>query len=429
VGSSCKKIGATKRVDGKELVCLKQGRKLIWKAPNTGRPIKPVPTPTIPITNAIVETPNSELDDSSKCRIARPKEVDEGVGHYGFPRGKNFLPSKGVFNAIVIPVDFSDARAKLSPAENSRPYVEDFKQFWEFMSKGSIRFEVETLSKWISMPRSAREYAGFWPHFPEMDNYIKDVISEADPFIDFKRFSIVYIIPVDEVKSFFEVGPVVASGNSDYFKTDEGPINNLVVGTDPSISMGGVKWKWLAHETGHLFGLSHPHSFENNDKRLASIFSLMDFGYVAPGLYGWERWLVDWIQSTNVRCKDISDIQKISHLHNVAPLGSFSGNEIIVYRVEDQKVLVIENRRANEFDLLPKDYEGVFVYEVNSAKMDAAITPIVGTKITIDQSKPQYNGSRLVGTLKPGESVKYKNLEIKVIQEQGKNFLVEVKGN
>ncbi len=429
VGTSCKKIGATKKVAGKELVCLKQGRKLIWRAPNSNPPTKPTPAPSTPVINTVVETPVSEMDDSSKCKIARPKEVDEGVGHYGFPRGRNFLPSRGIFNGIVIPVEFSDAKAKLSPVENSRPYIDDFKRFWESMSKGSIRFEIQTLNQWISMPKSAKEYAGVWPHFPEMDNYIKEVISKADPLIDFRQFSIVYIIPVDEVKNFFEVGPVVASGNSEYFQTNEGPINNLVVGTDPSISMGGVKWKWFAHETGHLFGLSHPHSFENNDKRLASIFSLMDFGYVAPGLYGWERWLVDWIKPANVRCKDISNVQKLSHIHDLAPLGSESGNEIVVYRIEDQKALVIENRRANEFDLLPKDYEGVFVYEVNSAKLEAAITPIIGTRFTIDESKPRYNGSRLVGTLKAGESVKYRNLDIKVLQERGKNYFVEIRGS
>ena len=429
VGTSCKKVGATKRVDGKEFVCLKKGRKLTWRAPNVSRPSKPLPAPTTPVTNVIAETPASDLDDPSKCKIARPREVDESVGHYGFPRGRNFLASRGLFKGIVIPVEFSDAKATQSPAENSRPYIDDFKLFWESMSKGAVRFELETLNQWISMPKSAREYAGVWPHFPEMDNYIKEVISKSDPLIDFNKFSIVYIIPVDEVKSFFEVGPVVASGNSEYFQTNEGPINNLIVGTDPSISMGGVKWKWLAHETGHLFGLSHPHSYENNDKRLASIFSLMDFGYVAPGLYGWERWLVDWIQPSNVRCKDISNVQKFSHIHNLAPLGSVSGNELVVYRIENQKALVIENRRSNEFDLLPKDYEGVFVYEVNSAKLDAAITPIIGTRFIIDQSEPQYNGSRLVGTLKLGESVKYKNLDIKIIQEIGKNFSVEVKGN
>ena len=419
VGGVCKKLGATKTIKNVSVVCKKERKKFIWVEVRK----RPTPTPT----PTYVETEASRFIDPSRCQISRPIDADDSMGHYGFPRGKDFLPSQGVFTGLIIPVEFSDAIATKTPEENMKPYVEDFVAFWKEMSKGSVNFELTTLKNWVSMPKRAQDYAGKWPHNPQMEQYVREVIAKVDDSVDFSKYKIVYIIPVDDVTNFFEVGPVVASGNSDYFKSAEGPIQNLVVGSNPSISMGGVKWKWLAHETGHLFGIFHPHSYENNDKKLASIFSLMDFGYVAPGLYGWERWLVDWIPSVNIRCFDFSNANSnVQHLHKLVPIGSTSGVELVIYRVSEQRALVLENRRATKFDKLLSEYEGVLVYEVNSAKYEGAITPVLGTRFVIDQSQPNYNGSRVVGTLRKGELVNFNGLRISILDNSGEDFIVQV---
>jgi M6 family metalloprotease-like protein len=433
VGKKCPKRGVERVVGNTTLFCSGKN-KLTWKrkktpsvnnaAPTTNS--NPVPTPSPTPIPKFLDTDIKLLDSVENCKIPRPEGLDVGVGTYGFPRGPNFFPSEGTLDGLVIPVDFADSRAKIKPEENSRPYVEEFVEFYRAMSKGKLNFRMTTLDSWLSLPLRASQYAGKWPHNPEMENYVRLVISLVDERVDFAKYDFVAIIPVDDVKDFFQTAPVVASGNSDHFMSKDGPVSSLFVGSDPAISMGGVKWKWFAHETGHLFGIDHPHSYENNDKKLASIFSLMDFGYVAAGFYGWERWLVDWIPSENVRCVDMRTRAEVDHTFNLIPLGDVKGSEIVVYRIANQKAFVIENRRSTKFDNLKPNYEGVLVYSVDSSKIGGAITPILGSRFVIDQSKPEYNGARVVGTLRVGEQVSFEGLQIKVLAEEGNNFVVKV---
>ena len=435
-GSVCSKQGITKTYKGKKYTCIKSGKKLLW---NKGLAVKtaypqvtpaptptpsPIPTPTPTPTPSWKETEREYLNNASACKPTRPVGIDESYAHYGFPRGAHFLPSQGSYKALIIPVDFLDARAKVNTQENSVPYIDNFKRYWFSMSRGKVQFEIDTLPNWISLPKTAREYAGEFPHSPQMRDYANLVISIVDPEVNFANYKIVYIIPPDYVQNFFAVGPVVSSGNGNYFKSAEGPINNLVIGTNPGISMGGIKWKWLAHETGHLFGLAHPHSYENNDKRLASIFSIMDFGFIASELYGYERWLIDWIPEDSIRCFDLRNQFTFRQIHRLSPLGSGVGSELLAFRISERKALIIESRIANEFDSLPKNYEGILVYEVDSSKLDGAIKPILGNRYEIDQSKPEYNGARVVGTLRVGEFVQYEGITISILDRIGDLFVI-----
>jgi M6 family metalloprotease-like protein len=447
-GSVCSKQGVTKTYKDRKYTCIKSGKKLVW---NRGVVVKKAtPTPTLtptstptPIPNPNpnpnpnptpsqtsvakedwTETPQHQLYSSKLCEISRPSGYNEDKGHYGFPRGANFLPSEGTIRALIVHVEFADAKARISTSENALPYIEEFTKYWTEMSRDKVRFEVESLNEWISLPKTAYEYAGEWNHVPQMENYAKEVLFRADPLVNFSNYRIVYIIPTDNVKKFFQAGPVIASGVSTYFSTAEGPINNLVIGTNPEISMGGVKWKWLAHETGHLFGIDHPHSYENNDKKLASIFSLMDFGFVAPGLYGIERWIAGWVPEQQIRCIDGRKLNEFNYIHKIKPLGSSNENEIISIRLSERRMLIAENRQRNDFDKLPNGYEGLFVYEVDSARIIGPVKPILGSRFDIDLSKPEYNGSRVVGTLRVGESVTFEGIHLTVLDNKDGTLLV-----
>ena len=438
-GSDCSKQGITKTHQGKKFTCIKSGKKLVWNkgvvikktTPTLAPTSAPTPTPTPTPTKSPVaienwkETDQSQLYSSSLCEISRPSGYGEDFGHYGFPRGANFLPSEGNIRALILHIEFADAKASISTSENALPYTEQFTKYWTTMSRGKVRFEVESLNEWITLPKTAYEYAGEWNHFPQMENYAKEVLFRADPLVNFSKYRIVYIIPTDNVKRFFQVGPVIASGASTYYSSSEGPIKNLVVGTSPEISMGGIKWKWLAHETGHLFGIDHPHSYENNDKKLASIFSLMDFGYVAPGLYGIERWIAGWMPEQQIRCIDGRKKNEFNFIHKIQPLGSSNEDEIISIRLSENRMLLAENRQRNDFDDLPNGYEGLLIYEVDSARINGPVRPILGSRYEIDLSKPEYNGSRVVGTLRVGESVIFEGIQITVLDNKDGTLLVK----
>ena len=288
-GSKCKVFKQKVTHQSKVYTCIKSGKKLVW---NKGVVIvKPTPTPTPTPTPKPTPTPAQEqiwsvtehslLDNSEKCEIAKPEKFIEDSAYYAFPRVPYFLPTKGVIRSLIIPVAFADAPGLVNTASHAEPFITEFKKYWTSMSRGAIEFDIDVLGNWLELPKTSYEYSGETEGEQQrMGAYVQEVINRVDPFVDFSQYKIVYIIPTDNLRKFFSVGPVVSSGRGSYFMSSEGPINNLIFGTKPEFSLGGNKWRWLAHETGHLFGILHPHSYDNNDKKLASIFSLMDFGFV-----------------------------------------------------------------------------------------------------------------------------------------------------
>jgi M6 family metalloprotease-like protein len=382
------------------------------------------------------ETSNNsqqQPNNIENCKLPRPADLPVDVGTYGFPRGQYFLPSQGTFEALIIPVEFSDAKAINSPKIHMENYTKKFDEFYESMSRGKVRFNFTIMQNWIAMPKKASDYAGAWPHNPEAWDYVRAVFKQVDSEIDFSKFKIVYIIPVDGAQNFFESGPVMSSGRLEVFFTDEGPVNNVVFGSYPWRTITKLeqidthwKWRWLAHETGHLFGIPHPHDYTDNDKRNMSIFSLMDIGYFAPGFYGWERWLLDWIPSTSIECIDARNKAIPTKIHKVSPLGSGAGSELIVYRISERKAIAVENRQTNSIDSLPSDYEGVLVYEIDSSKPSESIKPILNSDYQFDQSIPESNGGRVIGTLISGEFVEYMGIKIEVIAKIDQEYLVRI---
>ena len=379
---------------------------------------------------------NSEFDSNQFCKLPRPLGSPEEQGTYGFPRGKYFLPNSGSITGIIVPVAFPDATSVLAPEIHMEDYLIGFNKFWTEMSRGTLKFDINVMKNWIVMPKKGSDYAKEYPDPSSWINYVNEVIARIDDQVDFSKYRILYIVPVDGVTGFFPGGPVVASGNSEFFQSKEGPINNVIYGAYPWSGVNDLskvnrhfKWQWLAHETGHLFGIPHPHLHQDADKTLTTIFSAMDMGYVAPGLYGWERWLIGWIPELAIRCFVAEGSSPFKRNHILTPLGSGVGEELLVYKVGEQKAIVIENRQSTNVDQLPAEYEGVLVYEVDTSKPSESIRPVLHPDALFDQTNPEINGGRAVGTLVAGETATYGNIKVRIVAQADKHYLVEVSRN
>jgi hypothetical protein len=148
----------------------------------------------------------------------------------------------------------------------------------------------------------------------------------------------------------------------------------------------------------------------------------MDAGFAAPGLYGWERWRMDWLDDEEIRCIGINSQNKVS-VHKIAPLGPKTGAQMGVIKLSDHEAIVFENRRKTNFDQLKSDYEGLSVYFVNSQLSEGAIRPILGKRTITDYT---LRGSRIVNTLKPNEFIEFRGIKVKVLAEENKDLLVQV---
>lgn len=351
----------------------------------------------------IKETSYSKLKNSGYCKV-------DGVF-----KDNSYLKSLGELSSIVLSVDFKNNRSFLTTSENAKEYTDTFTDFVYQASYQKLKIKVDIMESWINMPETSSFYAN------SFQGYTQSVLNIADPKVNFSNYDIVYILVHDNVKDFFEYGPVVSYRDSSMYKTEDGIVKNIVVGTDPEISMGGSKWRWMAHETMHLIGLEHPHNHENDDNTKASIFSIMDFGWVAPGLYALERWKLNWISDRQVRCIDSSNpsttYHKVNSIEGFDRLG-----KMVAIKISDSEILVIESRRSEFMDDMPKNYEGLLVYSYNNEY----ITPVLSRNFIIDYSKPDYNGDRVVGTIKSGESLSYKNIVISSLSFKPSSDFVKI---
>lgn len=350
----------------------------------------------------------SETKDASECKI-NYLNVD-----------KSFLNPKGTVRGILISVDFKNNRAQVPTKENALEYISNTEKFYSENSFGKLNLSIDYLDKWISLPENTRFYAKQEFDPEEMISYAELIISKADPLVDFSKYEIMYIVVEESVKEFFSTGPVIAYAENSQFKSDEGIIKNIAVGTSPYMGMGGSRWRWLSHETGHMFGLGHPHSYENDDNKLASIFSLMDFGWVAPGFYSFERWMMGWIDDSQIICIDYTAGKTYHTINSI--YGEDEPNKAGVIKISEDELIFFESRRSEGLDRMPKKYEGLFVYHFK----DGIVTPILANKYTIDRSMPSHNGDRVVGTIRGKRSVTYKNITITNLRMSPKSDYVEV---
>ena len=78
-------------------------------------------------------------------------------------------------------------------------------------------------------------------------------------------------------------------------------------------------------------------------------------------------------------------------------------------KVNSNEVLVVENRRSSQLDLLNREDEGVVVYvvDVNKRDYEGAVKNLY--------VRESVRGDMLLGSLVPGEKVTYKGIVVEVL--------------
>ena len=83
-----------------------------------------------------------------------------------------------------------------------------------------------------------------------------------------------------------------------------------------------------------------------------------------PGYFAWERWILNWLDDTQVVCLPSGSITATL---NAVPLSG--GQKMIVAPISDTRAVVVEVRRRVGYDLsLPE--EGPLVYLVDTSRQN-----------------------------------------------------------
>lgn len=420
-GGACKKAGIISVASGKTYTCVRSGNKLIW---NKGV-IAPVRKPSI--------SPASSLLDPNICKLQKPKNLpmDDGPGgSVGFPRNSESMVSLGNRKGLVLYVEFPDVSAtsalRSSWEKSSIPTAE---KLFKESSYGKFNLRIETSKVIYKLTKLSTYYnlieaptGGPVPNAPrpKLDEVIHDVMTLADPDVDFSQYSFVTVASPDSET--LSLGG--ATGLGPNLKVFDG-----VTFTNASFqALNGLtpvtkKYKTLnfSHDIGHLLGLMHPYP---DMSPVHGAWDIMwNFAYQNDFL-GWNKWKLNWITDEQISCLDMSFTNEVVQL--ISPVGTISSDKkIVIIKIDTTNALAIEVRRKSTFDNLKSSDEGVIVYKVDTTKPQpqGPFTIISNPSKVINCE----NFTCVLGTMKSGEITKTSGLEIKVIQSNSEGDYVSIK--
>jgi M6 family metalloprotease-like protein len=366
-------------------------------------------------------TSTSKFVPTTQCQL--PDKTNNPQMQVGFPKAPGRLPSFGVIKALIIPVDFSDVVGKRPPAEEFVPMTDGMNDFFYKMSGNKVKFEYQTLKDWVRMPVSSTFHKlGTWSQ-GDVWGYWNLAVETADPLVDYSQFDVVYVLSPREIPwasiAYGPAGPLNPTG----IATNDGPVTNITLsGADAWQNIGaGTPWKWIAHETGHLFGLHD--LYVSPGDAVYGTWDLMsnNWSMGAIEINSWNRYLLGWLADSQINCLNAVDINSTGITQLISPIERIDQQtKAIVVRLSDTKILVVESRRSEGFDVLAPSQEGSLVYTV-----DMTIPTIKGGwKV---QRRPGSTDPQFVdAALRAGEAITVEGLKIEVVSRDQNGDTVKV---
>ena len=314
----------------------------------------------------IQSTPANKFVPTTQCQVL--DQTNNLQMQVGFPKAPGRLPSFGTIKALIVPVDFADVVGQRPPAEEFTPMTDGQNDFFYKMSGNKVKFDYQVLKNWVRMPVSSTFHKlGTWNQ-GDPYSYWKLAIETADPLVDYSQFDVVYVLSPREIPfasiAYGPAGPLNAAGIS----TDDGPVTNITLsGADAWTSIArGTPWRWISHETGHLFGLHD--LYVNPGDAVYGTWDLMsnNWSIGATELNSWNRYLLGWLTDSQINCINVVELNATGVTQLINPIERVNDlNKAIVVRLSSSKILVIESRRNEGFDVLTPSQEGTLVYTVD----------------------------------------------------------------
>jgi M6 family metalloprotease-like protein len=278
-------------------------------------------------------------------------------------------PSLGTLHALLLLVSTSDATPDESVA-GPQELFDAASAWFRTVSYGRIDFRAETLPRWLSLPATSRAY------LENPGRYLRDAVAEADPFVDFSEFDVVYLAPSSNI-------PETATSailNSFGVRADGREVKFWVPWQGGFAASTGEP-QFLIHETGHLLGLADLYVL-----RVPSSFHRWDVmaGARWPSeLFAWHRWKLGWLDSSQVVCI----VGRETRVATLTPIERPGGTKAVFIK-RGNRITAVEVRARVGYDTTLCE-TGVLVYEVDQTPFRRS--PIRIHAAQSDRSPPGSN--------------------------------------
>ncbi|MFT3691625.1 MAG: hypothetical protein QM831_00705 [Kofleriaceae bacterium] len=293
------------------------------------------------------------------CKLAGPTN---GVG-LGFPRIAARAPSTGTVRVGVVFVDFSDAVASKTPQQAFSIISPGAEQFYAGVSYGKMTLAFDPYFAWLRMSKPTSGYNWGSLTFASHKAYIQEAIDLAGTNIDFSHDDAVLVISNPDSMAFAN-GPTLTANPGDGYTASGKTFNNAVTSGGDLEYWGSY---WFNHEFGHAMALADLYDYDmpTNPPTLHYVGDYSIMGNIAgPGreYLGWERWLLGWLDDTQVTCAPMTG----STTAVLTPIEATSGAKMMVAPLDASSALVVELRTKTGYDT-GLTSEGLLVYVVAPA--------------------------------------------------------------
>lgn len=373
VGGKCNKVGATKLTKKVSYICVKSGKKRVWRksiASRSASTMTTIATETyFAPTTASANTDACKLIENSPERKKWPNNIFVAFP----PIGGNLEPT-GTFKVALVPIDWADLPGEPNPLARATDQMKLFSEWFDTVSEGKVKFVWSAYDKYVRIPGSVQTYKQ--AQSGAGDALANAAIAAADPFIDFTGIRAVYFLPPKDQKFFVESSQAFKDLNlAAPIPTSEGPIMNYALAGAYFDVAPRNYWSYWAHETGHMFKLPDLKYNWNNHGEVdlpvpIGPFSGFDMLSNQDGpsrtLSSWLRWIIGWLPTESLYCQNYANLAKTKIMLN--PIDNrTTGIKSAMIKISPTKIIAVESRRPASFDCANStNRPGVLVYIVDA---------------------------------------------------------------
>lgn len=276
----------------------------------------------------------------------------------GFPRDASRQKTIGDVRVAMVFVDFSDAVASRTPQNVFAIISPNAENYYRAVSYGRMNLILEPSYVWRRMSKPSTAYGWNALSFDLQRTYIQEALTLATS-VDFSQNDAFVIVSNPDAGALSNGPAFVASQGFGVTAGSKTFLNGSTSGRD--LLFWGAYW--LNHEMGHTMGLPDLYAYTGSAHRFVGGFSLMGLisGH-SREFFGWERWLLGWIDDAQVFCAGSGTSDVI-----LTPVERTAGMKIAVIPTGPNAAVVAESRRPEGYDTNGALTPGVLVYVIDTS--------------------------------------------------------------
>ena len=428
VGDRCEK-------DPKGPAAWKAYQDITWNYPACPHPYRYVSGKLTSKTPKTVQNNRSELLSVDQCMIANFWATKRAEQSRGEVLGPNYTLQ-------LVPFQSPDYKMKSNPQDDYKVWIKAFEDVMNKSSDLPFNFKVVVPDKYFMLPNTLKSYEigyKYWEDYPDprdkavqpgVMRLVQDVVTAADPQIDFSKANHMWII-----------GPPTANRKDliswDLYKytiqTQEKLMKRLYLAQNPfdykfdlknrsqnDKKYGKMKSNYIFDGSGAL-GWSHYWGHSSGTfTTFASVQGypdqMMDWGIMQKKDSDWlalHKWILQMISDDQVRCAPKDKVTT----HWLKPSTIKGGYEkLLMVPISSSDYLAVESIRPYGYSYkIPKCQQGALVYVAHLYGQGFNEKTIHVPATTKKKGCPGRGPSEL-GALVKGDSVSYGGVRITVVE-------------